>query len=539
MEAGDEAMNAPRRIAGILGALVVALVTTAGAQQPESAVFFVRLGHDTLAAEIVSFTNGRADGDLRYRTPVARVQRAIKLSPTFELQRLDLTSGSGARGEVGTTHSVITVRGDSADISSGLTPPPTPSQTRSFALPRGTVPFNNLSGLTLELVLRRARVIGGDTVMVPMLIAPGQVMSVRVTRAGADSAVMSIAGVDIRARTDAVGRFLGATIPSQGAFFDRAPGGTPIPSWAPDIVSYDAPAGAPYTAESIIVHTPAGIALAGTLTIPSHRTGSRLPAVVLITGSGSQDRDEAAPVVSKNYRPFREIADTLSRRGIAVLRLDDRGVGGSSMGLPTATSADFADDIRAALALLRTRADIDPARLGLVGHSEGGIIGPMIGATDTSVHALVIIAGTAKTGRAISSFQRRYLIEHSAVVAPDKRDSVMMVSDHEVEKLFATPGWWRFFADYDPLPTAKRVKAPTLILQGETDTQVTPEQANMIAAAMRAGGNRSVTVRTFPRMNHLMLEDPSGDPSGYKTLSSYTVRRDFLGALADWLARTL
>ncbi|MEO5817344.1 MAG: prolyl oligopeptidase family serine peptidase, partial [Gemmatimonadaceae bacterium] len=135
--------------------------------------------------------------------------------------------------------------------------------------------------------------------------------------------------------------------------------------------------------------------------------------------------------------------------------------------------------------------------------------------------------------------QRRYQIEHSPAIAPDKRDSVMMVSDREVEKLFAAPGWMHFFAEYDPLPTAGRVKTPALILQGATDTQVTPEQANMIAVAMRAGGNRNVTVRTFPRMNHLMLEDASGDSNGYKTLSSYRVRRDFLGALADWLARAL
>ncbi|MEO8623647.1 MAG: alpha/beta hydrolase [bacterium] len=532
-------MKTVRRTMGILGVLIASLGTQAGAQQAESAVFFVRIGHDTLAAEIASFADGHAEGDLRYRTPLARVQRTFRLSPAFELQSLDRTTGSGAHGEVGATHSVITVRGDSADISSDRTPPAPPSQPQRFAVPRGSVQFDNLSGLTLELVLRRARVLGGDTVMVPLLIAPGQVMSVRVTRAGADSAVLSISGIDIRARTDAVGRFLGAVIPSQGAFFDRAPGGTPIPVWTADVVSYDAPPGAPYTAESITVRTPAGITLAGTLTIPSHRTGARVPAVVLITGSGAQDRDEATPLISKSYRPFREIADTLSRRGIAVLRLDDRGVGGSSMGMITATSADFADDIRAALALLRTRADIDPARLGLVGHSEGGIIGPMIGATDTSLHALVIIAGTARTGRAISSFQRRYQIENSPAIAPDKRDSLMMVSDREVEKVFATPGWWHFFADYDPLPAAGRVKAPTLILQGETDTQVTPEQASMIAVAMRAGGNRNVTVRTFPRMNHLMLEDSSGDPSGYKTLSSYGVRRDFLGALADWLARTL
>jgi fermentation-respiration switch protein FrsA (DUF1100 family) len=101
------------------------------------------------------------------------------------------------------------------------------------------------------------------------------------------------------------------------------------------------------------------------------------------------------------------------------------------------------------------------------------------------------------------------------------------------------PGWLHFFADYDPLVTARRVRSPTLILQGATDRQVSPDQAATLAGAMRAAGNRRVVVRTFPRMNHLMLEDPSGSPRGYAALPSMRVRRDMLGALADWVVRTL
>ena len=254
-------------------------------------------------------------------------------------------------------------------------------------------------------------------------------------------------------------------------------------------MSYDAPPGAPYTALDASVHTPAGMALAGTLTIPSHRAGDRLPAVVLITGSGAQDRDEGIPSCSKDCRPFREIADTLSRRGIAVLRLDDRGVGGSSQGPLTATSSDSADDIRAALAWLRSREDIDPLRLGLVGHSEGGMIAPMIGVTDSALRALVLVAGPARTDRAIASLQRRSAIAHEPSIAAQKRDSVFVSAEKASEEACATPGWINFYVNYDPLVTARRVRVPTLILQGETDTQITPEPAGMLAAAMRAGGN--------------------------------------------------
>jgi uncharacterized protein len=531
-------MKKSRRSLGVLLGLAVSAVGPLRAQAAERAVFLVRLGRDTLAVETASFEKGRAEGTLRYRTPMLVARRVITFRPSAEVQTVETTTGAGPRVDSARTHSVLTVQGDSGvmqvDDPNGSAPP----QSRRFAVPRGAVPFINLSGLSLELLLRRARAIGGDTVTVPLLLGNDQTLAVRVVFLAGDTAVISLAGVAIRARTDDAGRFLGAVIPSQKAFFDRLPGDSPVARWSPVVTSYEAPTGAPYTAEQVTLHTPAGITLAGTLTLPAHRPGTRVPAVVLITGSGAQDRDEAIPSIG-NYRPFREIADTVSRRGIAVLRLDDRGVGGSSVGPSTATTADFADDIRAALAWLRTRADIDSTRLGLVGHSEGGVIAPMIAATDRALRAIVIVAGPAKTGRAIASLQRRYAIEHQPSIPPAKRDSVFDAAERASEKVYAQPGWIHFWINYDPLPTARRVATPTLILQGETDTQVTPEQAGELAAAMRAGGNRNVTALTFPRMNHLMLEDASGDPSGYGKLASYSVRRDFLGALADWLARTL
>ena len=264
-----------------------------------------------------------------------------------------------------------------------------------------------------------------------------------------------------------------------------------------------------------------------------------LPAVVLITGSGPEDRDEASALLPAEYRPFREIADTLARRGIAVLRLDDRGVGGSDTGPLTATSADFADDVRAALGWLRARPEIDTARLGLVGHSEGGIIAPMVAATDRRLRGIVLIAGTASPGRTIANDQIRGLFERDTTMPRPRRDSLLALALRQADSAYAVPGWLRWFARYDPLPAARRVRVSTLILQGETDRQVPAAEAAKLAAAMRAAGNRRVTVRTFPRLNHLMLDDPSGDVRGYGTLTSFRVRRDVLGALADWLAQTL
>jgi dipeptidyl aminopeptidase/acylaminoacyl peptidase len=303
-------------------------------------------------------------------------------------------------------------------------------------------------------------------------------------------------------------------------------------------VSYAAPAGAPYTAEDVAVRTPAGLRFAGTLTVPAHAATARVPAVVLITGSGPQDRDERTPFL-ENWRPFREIADTLSRRGIAVLRLDDRGVGGSDAGPATATSADYADDIRAALAWLRTRPEIDSTRLGLVGHSEGAIIAPMVAAGNARLRGIVLIAGTASRGRDILTEQRRYLFSRDTTISAGRRDSLIAAAAREADSAYAVPGWMHYFADYDPLPTARRVRVPVLILQGETDRQVPASEARKLAEALRGAGNRRVTLRTFPGMNHLLVDDPSGNPMGYTKLPSHAVRKDLLGALADWLAKTL
>jgi len=239
------------------------------------------------------------------------------------------------------------------------------------------------------------------------------------------------------------------------------------------------------------------------------------------------------------YRPFREIADTLSRRGIVVLRLDDRGIGGSDAGPPNATSADFAEDIRAAVAWLRARPEVDPARVGLVGHSEGTIIAPLVAVEDARLRAIALLEAPAERGRLILAEQQRTLLGGDSTRTPAQRDSALARAARLTDSLAKEPGWLHWFAEYDPLPAARRVHTPVLILQGETDQQVPASQARTLAAAMRAAGNQRVTLRIFPRMNHLMLDDPSGDPRGYATLPNKSVRRDMLGVLAEWLVRTL
>jgi dienelactone hydrolase len=521
-----------------VGALFVAGVPALLHAQRERAVFLVRHGADTVAVETTSRDGGLAEGAVRFRAPLLLVRQVVSFSHADTIARVVTDVGRGARGDSAVLSAELTFKGDSA--FSHVIGAPTPIPDRRFAVPAGVVPYVDLSGLSLELILRRARALGGDTAHVPLLLVNGQSIVVTVSRLGADSALVALGSVTLRARTDAVGRLLGASVSAQDVVFERLPGDSPVAAWspAPRPVSYAAPAGAPYTAEDVVVTTPAKLNLAGTLTMPLHRAGARQPAVVLITGSGAQDRDEGTPFLEK-WRPFRAIADTLSRRGIAVLRLDDRGVGGSDAGAPTATSADLADDVRAAVAWLRARPDVDPERIGLVGHSEGAIIAPMVASTDAHLRAIALIAGTASRGRAILDEQRRYLFDADTTLTPARRDSLLALATREADSALAVPGWMHFFADYDPLVAARRVRVPTLILQGETDRQVPAVEAQRLASAMRAAGNRHVTVRTFPRMNHLMVEDPSGSPLRYPSLPSFEVRQDLRGVLADWLARTL
>jgi cyclophilin family peptidyl-prolyl cis-trans isomerase/pimeloyl-ACP methyl ester carboxylesterase len=345
-------------------------------------------------------------------------------------------------------------------------------------------------------------------------------------------------------RVDAAGRILGGVI--VGANFEyvrlgpEAANGLVVslgdaPSGAkPD---YSAPAGAPYTAEEVRVARDAGVSLGGTLTIPSTGRGP-FPAVVTITGSGTQDRDEFIPFAG-GIRLYREVADTLGRRGIAVLRLDDRGMGASTGSTAGVTSEVFADDIRAAIAYLRTRREIDPDRIGVVGHSEGGSIAPMVAATDLRLKAMVALGAPGEKGIEISMAQNRYIVDTDTSLTQVKRDSILTWARAQLDPARQTDPWVKFWMSYDPAPTARQVKAPTLIIQGATDRQVPPDQAEKLAAMIRAGGNRDVTVRVIPAVNHLFVDDPSGDFRKYSDLKTNRVNKVMLGTLADWLATKL
>jgi dienelactone hydrolase len=316
-------------------------------------------------------------------------------------------------------------------------------------------------------------------------------------------------------------------------------------------IDYSAPATAPFTAEEVTVNAK-GFTLSGTLLLP--KTGARpFPAVITITGSGQQTRDEPVPLSGlEKYAPMRQVAETLASRGIAVLRVDDRGVGksGGFEVLMTATTSDFADDVRAQVAYLRSRAEIDPKRIALVGHSEGGNIAPMVAAEDSQIAAIVIMAGSAIRGDKISLAQLNEALEGETTMTEEQKNK-QRAEQQEIMRAVATGGdlskypaqvrlpWMKEFWTYDPLPTVRRVRQPILVLHGALDRQVTADQAEMIAQAARAAGNKKVTVRVFPNLNHLFLPAKTGAFSEYSTLETSIVGDDVLKTLGDWLEMKL
>ncbi|MDQ2900492.1 MAG: alpha/beta fold hydrolase [Acidobacteriota bacterium] len=314
--------------------------------------------------------------------------------------------------------------------------------------------------------------------------------------------------------------------------------------------------------EATYPNAQANIRLAGTLTLPPG-TGP-FPAVLLITGSGPQNRDEAI----MGHRPFLVIADHLTRQGIAVLRADKRGVGKSTGNFATATTADFADDAEAGAQFLKARKEIDPARIGLLGHSEGAIIAPMIAARSNDVAFIVMMAGTAVPGDQISLFQQREInrskgvpeaiaaqneaiqnkladiVKHENDPALAERrarallqESGMPQAAIDVQAKTVLSPWVRYFWSYDPAPTLRKVKQPVLAVNGALDTQVSAAQnLPVIVRALEDGGNPDYEIVKFPKLNHLFQTAKTGDVSEYSTIDE-TVAPVALNAMTNWILR--
>jgi hypothetical protein len=318
----------------------------------------------------------------------------------------------------------------------------------------------------------------------------------------------------------------------------------------------------PYRDEDVSYTNPvASITLAATLTLPPGK--GPFPAVLLIVGSGPHDRDEAL----MGHRPFLVLSDYLTRHGIAVLRADDRGVGKSGGNFATGTTADFATDAEAGVAYLQQRPEVDPHKIGLIGHSEGGIIAPMVAARNPNVAFIVMMAGPGIPGDQILVAQTR-LISEAAGKSPEEaekdakeeREVVTLVknekdraaldgelrnrlagkgSDAEVDaqiKVLTSP-WFQFFLAYDPAGALKKVQCPVLALNGEKDIQVPPRQnLPAIRHALEEGGNKHFETDEIPGLNHLFQTAQTGAPSEYAEIEE-TISPVALEKIAGWILK--
>ncbi len=313
----------------------------------------------------------------------------------------------------------------------------------------------------------------------------------------------------------------------------------------------------PYREEDIVYANPVakGVKLAATFTIPSGK--GPFPAVLLITGSGPQDRDETL----MGHKPFLVLSDYLTRRGIAVLRADDRGIGKSTGSFGAATTADFATDAEAGVAWLKTRPEVDHARIGLIGHSEGGEIAPMVAAKDHDVAFIVMLAGTGVPGdellvaQVMASNEAAGMSHADAVKTGDmERDVLKAVEanrDPAVlrEKLAAylpkdqierqaaslSSPWFRFFLTYNPANDLRKLTCPVLALDGSKDTQV-PAWQNLpaIRAALEAAGNKHFEAIEMPGLNHLFQTAKTGAVSEYSSIEE-TMSPAVLEKVATWI----
>ncbi|MGA3014362.1 MAG: alpha/beta hydrolase [Bacteroidales bacterium] len=328
----------------------------------------------------------------------------------------------------------------------------------------------------------------------------------------------------------------------------------------------------PYLEREVIVkNEKANVELAGTLTTP--QSGGPFPAVILITGSGPQNRDEEL----MGHKPFLVLADYLTRKGLAVLRVDDRGIAKSSGKFSTATTLDFATDVSAEVDFLKKQKDIDSTRIGLLGHSEGGLIAPIVASERKDIAFIVLLAGPGVTGEKILLSQVAILNRRAGLSDKEvKDDSLLRIKIYSIIKknpdnnkasekiksliksfakknpdemgfakmddnqlnLFiqqGTSAWFRTFLILDPVNYLSKVQCPLLALNGSLDIQV-PAKENLpaIEKAMIFGGNSNYSMEEMPGLNHLFQHATTGNIDEYSKIEE-TMSPDVLEKIAVWI----
>ncbi len=323
----------------------------------------------------------------------------------------------------------------------------------------------------------------------------------------------------------------------------------------------------PYREEEIAFkNAKAEITLRGTMTLPKDDS-NRYPAVILISGSGPEDRNEQI----FGHKPFLVIADHLTRNGIAVLRYDERGVGESEGVYDGSTTYDLKEDVMAGIEYLRSRDDIDLDAIGIIGHSEGGVIGPMIAAEDPTIQFVVMLAGPAMKMNELMLLQKE-LIErkmgidepmiatgqktmseaYDIIIATEPGDTTLdsklrahfdqayngAVKEEQIDQIVQQIGnpWMATFLRIDPMDYLPNVKCPVLALNGDKDLQVPAENLAYLKDILRQNGNKKVKIITMNDVNHLFQTCETGLPGEYAQIDE-TFSPLALNIMSEWILK--
>jgi dienelactone hydrolase len=436
------------------------------------------------------------------------------------LRTLALLMQSGIRD------ATIELREDGTAVTSATSvsevgqPPGTPV---ARAFDPGVIAWSDQIPSSIELAVLRARALGQRTAHFPgASLYRDTRTDVEIDRIDSTDWVLTCNHKRYEVLTDAAGQVLSATLPDYGVTLERRIGFNPgdYPPWPPN----SAAPGALYRAEEVRISAPEGHVLAGTLTVP--RGTGPFPAAVLITGLSPSNRNGGVPP----WMPLRDLADALSRHGVVVLRVDDRGEGQSTGDHSLSTTFDEANDVEAEVRWLRAQSVVDPRRVMLVGYSEGGLIAPMVAARDSAIAGIVTLAGPGVSGPEVARYQIEAAVTGDTSIAPSARAA-------EIEKQLADTLTARekSYLGIDPFAFARRVRCPALVLQGGSDRHVPLRSAEKLAWAMRSGGNRDVSVRVFPGVSHSFLPDPIGLSSGWAGLPGFMTSPQVLEAMTRWM----
>ena len=553
-------IHCTRATALIVCALAIVATTAerAVAQSPAVSNFTIYIQSAPVGTEQVTVTQNpdgwTVTGSGRLAPPVDLVVKELTARYDVAWRSLDLSVDTTVRGQPSILHATRS----GSTVTSELTGAPgTPPQQSTSAIdPESLFVLNPLMA-PFEAVAARLRTASPGTTL--MLFQPGQGAMTALVGESTTERIQTVDRV-ISARRTLLTLQAGSQPPTDAQLWADERGRLlrlQVPAQRLEVVREDIAAvstrrltmSRPNDEE---VRIPAnGFSLAATLSKPSDKSG-RLPAVVLVSGSGPTDRDETVSGIAV----FGQLANALANAGFVVLRYDKRGVGQSGGRTEAATLVDYAEDVRAAVHLLSDRKDVDPRRIALIGHSEGGSLALIAASKEKRLAAVGLVAAIGTTGAELNMYQVTHALERTNRPEAERRatldlqrrvqDAVMTGKGWETISLpenlrrQADTPYFQSVLMFDPEKAMRDVAQPILILQGSLDTQVPPSHADKLEAFARQRKKAGqVDVAKVAGVNHLLVPAKTGEADEYGRLSNEKVSPEVISALTSWLTKTM